>query len=276
MNRIYLSSGCIYNRKTGCDLRLLAECTQRLPISGIELMVIRQWYDDIEGLVARVSELRICVSLLHIEKTVGEHLSQERNAEAMQALEKNLIVAGKLAVRKAVLHLWHGQGSDRNLTNNIEGLGPMRELAAEYGTELLVENIPCENTDEVQLLLRIAARYREQKFVFDTKNAAFCDHMAPAVLEQVFDAIPVDHIHLSDYSGDPRRWENARGYSFPGDGRIDFPGFFAMLKDRSYAGDFTVETPITDQDGGIDFAQVRRKMERIRQMADSRGDAPLA
>jgi len=186
MNRIYLSSGCIYNRKTGCDLRLLAECTQRLPISGIELMVIRQWYDDIEGLVARVSELRICVSLLHIEKTVGEHLSQERNAEAMQALEKNLIVAGKLAVRKAVLHLWHGQGSDRNLTNNIEGLGPMRELAAEYGTELLVENIPCENTDEVQLLLRIAARYREQKFVFDTKNAAFCDHMAPAVLEQVF------------------------------------------------------------------------------------------
>jgi sugar phosphate isomerase/epimerase len=263
MTGIYLSSGCIHNKKTGCDIRLLKECMQHLPISGIELMVIKAWYEDIDGLVDSISKLSIDIPILHIEKSVGEKLSQGKNTEAIEILKKNLHISKNLGICKAVLHLWHGQGSDRNLPNNIENLGIIQELSSEYDIELLVENIPCENTDEIQLMMDIADRYPEQRFVFDTKNAAFCDHMNENRLNLTFDHIPIYHIHLNDYSGHPRQWENIRKYSFPGEGDIDFQWFFKMLYQRSYSGNFTIETPITNSDGRIDFVEISRKIRKI-------------
>ena len=260
---ILLSSGCIHNKKTGCNIQLLRECMMRLPISGIELMIMRRWYDDLSRINEELLKLDIPIPIVHIEKSVGEKLSRGDNDAAIQAFERNTTIARSVNAKKVVLHLWHGPGSDRNLQNNILQLSKLRTIAINAGVELLVENIPCENVDEIGLLIEISTQYPEQEFVFDTKNAAFCDNIHENKLQYLFSETLISHIHLNDYCGEPRKWENVRNYKLPGDGDIDFNMIFRKLNSNSYQGQFTIEAPITNHEGEIDYSKIHDKVEQI-------------
>jgi len=90
MGHILCSTGALLGRPNGWDYRLLTALVPQLQCDGYELMIYRDWYADLDGLLGFLAQAKLNIPVLHCEKGIGESLSiggEELTAKAFSDFE---------------------------------------------------------------------------------------------------------------------------------------------------------------------------------------------
>ncbi len=269
MREILCSTGAIIGRPNGRNYRLLEDLAKQLQCDGFELMMYDTWYEEVEELTAYVQGLNLSIPVVHCEKKIGESISKggsENFSEAFRLFEINCKLARDIGAGKMVLHLWDGVTSDANFSNNMEAYPKLSEMASEYGLDLLVENVVCNQETPMDHLSQLAKAYPDIHFVFDTKMAAFHSQLE-LLYEEEYDWLwkkgHIRHYHVNDYAGGHKDWANLKTLPM-GKGKIDFDRFFDHVKKTGYDGTFTVESTAFNAEGVVDVQMLNDQFGQIR------------
>ena len=115
----------------------------------------------------------------------------------------------------------------------------------------------------------LAERYPDIHFIYDTKMAAFHEQLLRTYEPSdawLWEEGRIRHLHINDYDGGYMEWSKLKALPV-GEGHIDFPQFFHFIREKKYAGDFTVEATAFDRKTGeIDVVMLNRCFEKIRSM----------
>ncbi|MBQ6697327.1 MAG: sugar phosphate isomerase/epimerase [Lachnospiraceae bacterium] len=269
MREILCSTGAIIGRPNGRNYRLLEDFAKQLQCDGFELMMYDTWYEEVEELTAYVQDLKLSIPVVHCEKKIGESISkggQENFSEAFRLFEINCKLAKDIGAGKIVLHLWDGVTSDANFSNNMEAYPKLAEMASEYGLDLLVENVVCNQETPMDHLSQLAKAYPDIHFVFDTKMAAFHSQLELLYEEEyawLWKKGHIRHYHVNDYAGGHKDWANLKTLPM-GKGKIDFDRFFDHVKKTGYDGTFTVESTAFNAEGVVDVQMLNDQFGQIR------------
>ena len=158
--KILCSTGAFIGRPNGRNHKLLREFAGRLACDGFEFMMYDSWYEKEEEILSELTELRLCIPVMHCEKHIGEALSKNGEGDwktAFRLFEINCRMARQLGAEKLVIHLWDGEFSDRNFANNRKALGELMPIAAAYGLDILVENVVCNVENPMKHWTELAA-----------------------------------------------------------------------------------------------------------------------
>jgi len=267
MHRILCSTGALIGRPNGRDYHLLADCDKRLACDGFELMMYDSWYEKVDELAAFLRERSLRIPVMHCEKRIGESISRRAAGdwdEAFCRFEVNCQLAAFLGARLMVMHLWDGLLSDTKFENNLEAYAVLRRIAARHGVVLTVENVVCAADDPMTHFRSILERDAAAAFTWDTKMAAFHGQTESAYApENRFLWAHIRHLHINDYAGGYRDWDNLRTLHV-GKGSIDFERLFFFLKTIGYQGDYTVEATSFLPDGVIRWEELNETFSKIR------------
>lgn len=264
MNRIICSTGCLLGRPNGRDFTLLKALTPRLRCDGLELLMYDTWYGRENELYSAVKNLDKPVLVFHLEKSIGERISNFHLNDALEKMEANCSLAADLGAEKLVLHLWNGVISDQNINYNMECYKHLEDIACKHGLLLTVENVVCANSTPWAHLCLLKNLYPHIKFTFDTKMADFHKE-----LDMIYDpnyrhvAESFAHLHINDRRGEYKDWSNLRVLHI-GHGTVDFDRFFSFIKKIGYSGDFTTEATSFDQNGNIDVDTLNESLDKLR------------
>lgn len=268
MRQVLCSTGAIIGKPNNRDYRLLEDFSARILCDGFELLLYRSFYDEIDALKDWFSGRSLNIPVVHSEKSIGELISAggadiER---ANRLFEINCDVARSVGAGKIVLHLWSGQISDSNFQSNLGAYKKVREIAENYGLDLLIENVVCNISSPMRHLCELRQEYPDVHFVFDTKMAAFheeLDQLYAAEHSWLWKDGHIRHYHVNDYAGGFKDWANLRTLAV-GKGRIDFDRFFDFLAGTGYDGDFTIESTAFGSDGSVDFNMLNGQITYIK------------
>ena len=267
-HKIFCSTGALIGRPNGRDYRLLKQFTPQLDCDGFELMIYPDWYEHPEDLIAFLKPLKISIPVLHCEKALAEHITrggEEEVKEAFRLLRINCTVASALGADRMVLHLWNGIISDSRFENNLQAYGDLRKTAAEYGLDLLVENVVCHK-DPLTHWDELRQVYPDIHFVFDTKMADFHRQLDKLYDEDhawLWKENHIRHYHVNDYGGEYMDWSNLKVLPV-GHGHIDFDRFFRFIRETEYQGDFTLEATGFDKTGNVNFDMLNTQFRTVR------------
>lgn len=270
MNEILCSTGALIGRPNGRDYRLLKTFVPQLECDGIELMIYPDWYADPDALISFLQPLQLHFPVVHCEKALAEHITrggEEELREAFRLFRINCRIAEKLGAEKMVFHLWNGMISDTRIENNIQAFGELRKTAAEYGLDLLVENVICLK-DPMTHWKELRQVYPDIHFVFDTKMADFhrqLDLLYAEEYEWLHAENLIRHYHINDYGGGYMDWGNLKVLPV-GQGHIDFEQFFRFIREKEYTGDFTLEATGFDKTGTVNFTLLNEQFSRVREL----------
>ena len=258
---LYCSTGAIIGRANQYDyrhiLRVMPPLCRDIPLDGIELMMLPAYLDKLPHMAEEFAAAGLRFPVIHADKEVGTLLSSgavrgeaDLCRQALELWEKNCVMGERIGAAQIVLHLWGGTDSDGAFLVNLSYLPALRQTAEQHGLELLIENVPCTTADPAANLTAIHAAFPEQRFVFDTRFAAFHNQS-----ESLF-SLPwllggcLAHLHVSDlHDGAPRDFSRLRPILHPGEGHIDFPDLFARLHSTGYRGSVTLESPVMSTEG---------------------------
>ena len=270
MHEILCSTGALIGRPNGRDYRLLETFVPQLECDGIELMIYPDWYADPDALISFLQPLKLHIPVLHCEKALAEHISrggEEELREAFRLFRINCRIAAGLGADRMVFHLWNGMISDTRIENNIQAFGDLRKTAAEYGLDLLVENVICLR-DPMTHWNELRAEYPDIHFVFDTKMADFHRQLELLYTEE-YDWLHCEnhirHYHVNDYGGEYMDWSNLKVLPV-GQGHIDFTEFFSHIRKTEYKGDFTLEATGFDKTGTVNFSMLNEQFAKVREL----------
>ena len=274
MNEIFCSTGALIGRPNGRDYRLLKEFCPKLNCDGFELMIYPDWYARPEDLIAFLKPAGIRFPVLHCEKALSEHITvggEEELREAFRLFRINCAIASELGADRVVLHLWNGVISDSRFENNLAAFGSLRKTAAEYGLDLLVENVICHQ-DPMTHWEELRSVYPDIHFVFDTKMADFHRQLDLLYDEEhawLWKEEHIRHYHLNDYGGEYMDWTNLKVLPV-GQGHIDFEKFFSFIRETEYRGDFTLEATGFDKTGTVNFEMLNDQFAKVRKLLGNR------
>lgn len=263
--KILISTGALVVEKDYNDFELLKEIVPQLTCDGIEFMMYRRWYNQIERLVQVLKELNIDIPVMHFDKHIGEEIANEEIEVALEHFEINCQIAKNIGATKAVLHLWNGRISDQKIDINIAAYGRLRNISEKYGIQLLIENVVCNTYNPFCNWNWLIEKYPDVLYIFDTKMAAFhCQ------LDGIYDFDKIDHIrhyHINDYNGGYMDWDSLLGQVLPvGKGNIDFERFFKFIKNTGYNDTLTLESTAQDKNGNIDIEMLNNQVKKIQRM----------
>lgn len=246
-NKILASTGAYLGRINNFDHSLIGKLAPKIHCDGYELMIYKMPYEHHESYERAIIESKVKFETVHLDKLLGDFLSRNEpgdKALVLTRLEQNIILAKKLGVRKGVLHLWGGMPSDQHIEANFEFFPRMLELAKSYDFMLMVENIPCNKSyNPFSHWGKLAMLFpNEIKFTLDTRFIEF-----HGLWEDFYSANwlwkndYIEHIHISDYSGDVNEWERLHSALPIGQGQIDFKRFLNFLREKNYEKAITIE-----------------------------------
>ena len=225
---------------------------------------------DPDALISFLQPLKLHIPVLHCEKALAEHISrggEEELREAFRLFRINCSIAAGLRADKMVFHLWNGMISDTRIENNIRAFGDLRKTAAEYGLDLLVENVICLR-DPMTHWNELRAEYPDIHFVFDTKMADFHRQLELLYTEE-YDWLHrenhIRHYHVNDYGGEYMDWSNLKVLPV-GQGHIDFREFFTHIRKTDYKGDFTLEATGFDKTGTVNFSMLNEQFAKVSEL----------
>lgn len=276
MHRVYVSTGAFIGRPNGRDFKLIPEIAPKISCDGFELMFYTDWYGREEEIAEFLNGYDLLsFPRLHVEKTVGELLSQERFEEAYKNFSANCRVAKAVGARLLIMHLWNGPISDSNIEVNFSAYPRLEEIAGRFGLTLTVENVVAHYSAPLKLLNCLMSECPQAKFTYDTKMAEFDRENEVAFSpENVGLWRNVRHLHINDRAGERRDWSSLRALNI-GEGTIDFDAFFDGLRSVGYSGDFTVEANAFDPQGELRLdklnacvSDLRRLIARYLQIAE--------
>lgn len=241
-----------------------------LPVDGLEVMCYADWTPQIEQVATDLLFTGQQFPALHVEKSVGPLLisaDATERAHAWEWLRACLHLGQLLGTRVAVFHLWGLPGSDEHIEDNLSVLGDCVQLAEEYGLILAVETVPCVKRTPLDLIQLVLERNERCAVALDSEFLAMYNQIERAFASDwLWSGGRVQHVHLKDYDGRSYDRDNYRRYLHPGEGDIDFLGFFANLKARGYSGNLSLEASVVHPDGTRDMPKLQRSLENLQKL----------
>ena len=275
MSKILCSTGALIGRANGRDYRILEGLSRQLTCDGFEFMMYAAWYDEVEELLQTLKKMELEIPVVHADKGIGELISQGGEAnlqEAKRLFEINCQIAKELQSRKVVLHLWNGRSSDLHFDNQIQAYPYLEQIAKQYDLVLLIENIVCNGADPMKRWCELKAVYPEIRFVYDTKMAEFHGQMELLYQKEyawLWKEGHICHYHVNDYAGGYKDWKNLRTLPI-GAGHVDFPRFFAYIREIGYDDTFTLESTMFGEDGVVDVETMNRQIAYVRESSEQK------
>ncbi len=274
MSKIYCSTGVMVGRVNGNDYTLISKhfpiLMQKGLIDGAEFMFATSFYDKLDDIYDKLSNIGVPFDVIHCDKEIGVMLSEcddEISKKALEMLRINCSFGKKIGAKKGVFHLWGSKKSDTHIEYNLSYLPQIIEIFQENDIELLVENIPCREYSGLSNWRRMYS-YEDVSFIFDTRFGAFHDEIEATFNEPIWNKIK--HIHISDYSSYPRNFEKIRPILHPCEGVIDFESLFDELEKHNYHCSFTLESPVMSE-GYIDIEKLENTLKYLNEKIKSHG-----
>lgn len=281
MKRLYVSTGTMVARDNGYDyMRALGEIKrleQQGLCDGLELMMLKFYYDKREKVIDAIKSFGVNAATIHCEKDIGTMLSdagaliergETHDAEAMlhdaiDLFRYNCTFAEKLNTDRMVIHLWGGYNSDSHIEYNIEKYCTLRDIAAEYGVRLLVENIPSRIYDPRSNWHKLLPCLGDGGLVFDTRFGML-HRQIEGILRDSALTEKIEHVHISDFAGTYRQFRALRPILHPGEGSVDFVKTAGLLNKIGYCGTITLESPVVEGED-LDMAKLAGTLRFIRE-----------
>jgi len=267
MIKILCSTGCLCTMRNGRDHTLIGKTAPFLHADGFEFMIYGSWYDSWQKIRDDILEMNVNIPVVHVEKRIGERITLGEIDEARRCFDINVQMAAALGAKKLVMHLWDGRPSDSNIGVNYAEYAVLRDMAAEKGILLTVENVVCINSTPLDHLAQLNEMYPDISFTYDFKMAQFHGQVEKTFSDEyawLWNG-PVKHVHFSDFGGDVMEWSALRSLH-PGEGRIDFAYICENLKRVGYDGYITIESTSVNEDGTIQIEKLNRSIDLIRGM----------
>lgn len=262
MHRVLCSTGALITKRNGRDYELLRTIVPQIECDGLEFMMYQSWHDRTDALKRVLSDFPVPV--FHMTKQIGEWISQGNLTDAEPMFRADCELAQSIGARLLVLHLWSGLASDQHIERNIAAYPVLREIAAQHGLLLTVENVVCNTRDPMTHLRALAEAYPDIAFTFDTKMAAFHSQLDALYAPENAWLLPhIAHFHVNDYGGGHMDWKHMSALAL-GQGKVDFERFFAFVRQMGYRGDFTCEATAVREDGSVNDADMNASLMRIR------------
>jgi len=267
MIKILCSTGCLCTMKNGRDHTLIGKTAPGLHADGFEFMMYGSWYDNWMSIRDEILAMNVNIPVMHVEKRIGERITLGETEDARSAFGINAKMAASLGAEKMVMHLWDGRPSDSNIAANYAEYAYLRDIAAENGVLLTVENVVCINSTPLDHLARLHEMYPDISFTYDFKMAQFHGQVEKTFSDEYawLWQGPVKHVHFSDFGGAPMEWTALRSLH-PGEGRIDFAYICENLKRVGYDGYITIESTSVNEDGTIQLEKLNRSIDYIKSL----------
>ena len=236
MNELGVSSACFYPLETEASLRKITD--YRFPLCELFFNAPSELEADfVEGLRAHAAAHDLRVVSVHPFTSFTESFFlfsayERRFIDTLPLYRRYCAVANALGAKILVIH---GIKPPYTISEAeyFRRFAVLMEIGAAYGVSVCQENVVRHRSEDPTFLWRMAkALGPDFGIVFDIKQArrANVDHRA--FLEAVGDHIA--HLHLSDFTPE-------KDCVPPGEGRFDFPAFFADLRAIGYRGDYVIE-----------------------------------
>ena len=281
MRRLFVSTGTMVSRLNNYNYtRALGEIRRLADdglCDGLELMMLTHYYDKSDAVIAAVAECGVEPATIHCEKEIGTMLSDagDLNADgktdeaealyrdALELFRLNCTFAERLEIPRMVFHLWGGFKSDIHVEYNISKLGELEKIAEQYGTRLLIENIPSQKTDPRTNWHKLLPSLGNCGLIFDTRFG--CLHAQSADILTDGELTPhIEHVHISDFGGGYRDFKALRPILHPGEGNVDFGEIARLLDSFGYSGTVTLESPVCVEDD-LDIPKLRKTLTFLRE-----------
>lgn len=250
------------------DHRLILQYGPGLPADGLEVMFHLGWYAQVERVVDDLLSTGLKFPAVHAEKSTGAAMGSAAASEraiGLQRLQVNCQFAHQIGARLVVLHLWGMPESDMHIERNLAALGACLDIAEAAGVQLAVETIPCARADPLTHIRRAMEQDARCMIALDTEFLARHHQLEEALTaEWLWQGGRVRHVHIKDYDGQEATPDGYRRYLHPGEGKIDFGGFFKSLHQRGFDGSISLEASVVNQDNSIDVEKLKKSVETLR------------
>jgi sugar phosphate isomerase/epimerase len=243
----------------GPEIGAILELGPQLGVDGIEILVTRGMLGHLDAVADLLDGMTLPTPAVHAPKRVGAALPDDG---AIAALDETARFAARIGANVAVLHLWDLPDSDQHFDGRLEAVRIAADVFEPHAVTLAIETIPCTESSPLANIQRVLDHEARVGVALDTEFLAMHDEVGAA---QSADWLwpHVRHVHVKDYTGSLVDGDGARRYVLPGDGSIDFPGFFAALDHHGYAGAVSLEANAVRPEGGLDIDALRRCFGRM-------------
>lgn len=269
MKKILCSTGALISKYNNLDYGLIEPLSKILRCDSFEFMMYSAWENEADEIIHTLSGMDVEFPVVHAIKNIGECISRGDQGDFETAVRRYEVcckVAKGIGSDKMVVHLWGGMPSDNNFENNKSMYKELRAISDEYGVEMLVENVVCNNKEPMSRLLELFESYPDMNIVFDTKMAAFHEQLERIYGEDVrwlWRDDRIKHLHINDYNGGYMDWGSLAALPV-GAGKIDFDSFFTFIQNEKYGGGYTIEATAFKKDGSIDTEMLNRCFAAVR------------
>ena len=267
-NKVLCSTGALIGKINERNHKLIIENAPNINCDGFELMMYStMWMEKIDEIVNDLAESKINFLAMHMNKNIGELISQNEDGDIEQAIkihEANCKIASDLGINLLVLHLWGGPPSDKHMDVNFGLYKDLLDISNKYGLFLTVENIVCNTYNSLIHMKKLYEMFpNDINFTIDTRQAEFQKLLDETCSSDfLWENNLVSHIHISDYAGGYMDWANLRPVLSPGMGNIDFDKFFNFLKSVNYDKMITLESPVMTENS-IDIEKLNKSLAFI-------------
>lgn len=267
---ILCSSGAFSRHPDQTDYRAILQQGPLLHADGVEVLFYAAWYGAGDQIAADLCATGLRFPAVHGEKSLYIGLGSTApgaRAAALARLAANCRLAQAIGAARVILHLWGLPETDSYLAAVLPALPACLDLAAAHGVRLAVETLPAIHADPLTLVRRVMDADPRWEVVLDTEFLAYHDQV-DAVLDAdwLWAAGRVRHIHIKDYEPPSARGPQRR-YLHPGEGHLDFPAFFARLRERRFTGAISLESAALDATGTVDHARIQASLDYLRRLA---------
>lgn len=242
-----------------------------LDVDGFELMFYPHWYDELDQVASILSRSGLAFPAIHAEKNIGVLLGKDdltQRQEGVRRLEANCRLGQQLGSEVLILHLWGWPELDDQLENNLALLEQCMDIAQRYNVLLALETIPCRKTDPLSNIHHAIKRDQRSQVALDTEFLAL-HHQLHVVFEQSWLwQHRIRHVHIKDFGGS-LSVDGKRRYLHPGEGSIDFKGFFLGLQQKHYTGNISLESPAIDEHGNVNLEKLHDSLAFLRQIMET-------
>lgn len=271
--QLLCSTGAFSRNPDYTSHRQVLEHAQHLHVDGFELMFYTHWYQQLDQITRELQQSGLHFPAMHTEKNIGMAFGSaqpEVRAQAVEWLTANCQLASNLGTSLLVLHLWGWPELDDHLEYNLEPLNTCLDRAAAYGVQLAIETIPARHADPLTNVARAIERDPRCAIALDTEFLAQSEQLATVFdTPRVWQDGRVRHVHIKDFDGQGFSATGKRRYLHPLEGNVDFPRFFANLKQHAFNGYISLEAPAIDDAGQVDVQRINQSLDYIRGLIES-------
>lgn len=210
----------------------------------------------------------MCVNALHTYASFSESFFlfsayERRFRDGVEGFKRYFDFARRLGANMLILHGWK---EPRRISEQeyFERFGTLCRLGREAGLLPVQENVARYISESPDFLCRMRdALGGDFKMALDVKQARRAGYTPEDFVGRLADSIA--HIHISDYT-------SLSDCVTPLKGDFNFAGFFRMMREKDYRGDYIIELYRDSYAEAGEIFEARRELEKL--AADASGAPP--